>query len=95
MRYIMKLNDIIFPDRFPSLDLHGYDREISRVLINDFIDDNVKMGNEIVVIIHGKGSGIIKDISHMVLNKNPKVVDFKTDYFNDGCTIVQLSKTMD
>ena len=65
----MNLNDIIFIDSLPSLDLHGFDRETARVAINDFINDNIKMKNKFIVIIHGIGSGILKDATQLTLKK--------------------------
>ena len=85
-----KLNEVIFLDNLPSLDLHGYDRDTASVMINDFILDNVKMKNEIIVIVHGIGSGIIRETTHKTLKKNPLVIDYKTFYHNNGCTIVQI-----
>lgn len=86
----MEINDVIFPDSFPKLDLHGYDRETARVAINDFIIDNIKMKNEIITIVHGIGSGVIRNTTIELLSKNKNVVDFKSDYSNRGCTIVKL-----
>ncbi len=80
----------IFLERYPKIDLHGYDRDSARVATNDFIDENVFLRNDTVVIIHGIGSGIIKKEVHEVLSQNKKVLDFKTDNFNSGCTIVKL-----
>ena len=48
----------------PHLDLHGYDRDYARIAINDFISDNIKMKNQKIVIIHGRGSGILKKTTH-------------------------------
>ena len=45
----------------PKLDLHGEYRESARILINEFINDNYKLGNEKVIIVHGIGKGIIKN----------------------------------
>lgn len=87
------LDNIIFIDNLPKLDLHGCDREISQVLINDFINDNIKMQNEFIVIIHGIGSGIIKNITLKTLSKNKYVKAYKIYNFNSGCTIVQLDLT--
>ena len=56
----MKLSEIIFIDQFPSLDLHGFDRDYARIKINEFIQDNFVMKNEFIVIVHGVGSGILK-----------------------------------
>lgn len=86
----MNLNSIIFIDNLPKLDLHGYDRETARVAINDFINDNYKMKQSFVTIVHGIGSGILRTTTNEVLKKNKRVVDFKTFYYNNGCTIVQI-----
>ena len=86
----MNLNEVIFPDSYPKLDLHGYDRESARVAINDFINDSIKMKNEIIVIVHGIGSGVLRDTTHSVLKNNKKVIDYKTNYFNTGCTLVKI-----
>ena len=86
----MTLIEVIFPYSFPKIDLHGFDRDSARVAINDFINDNVKMRNEIIVIIHGIGTGIIKEQSFKTLKQNKNVLEFKSDNFNRGCTIVRL-----
>ncbi len=89
----MKLNNIIFIDNYPSLDIHGYDREYARLCINDYINDNIKMKNEIIVIIHGKGTGVLKKTTNETLNNNKHVIDYKSWYYNDGCTVVLLNLT--
>lgn len=86
----MEIENIIFIDNLPKLDLHGFDRETARVAVNDFIRDNVKMNNRFVNIVHGVGSGIIRTTTHQQLRKNKHVADFKTFYYNQGCTIVKL-----
>lgn len=87
----MNLSDLIFIDNLPKLDLHGYDRETARVAINDFIDDNYKMKEKFVTIIHGIGSGILRKTTNEILKRNKKVNDFKTFYYNNGCTVVELN----
>lgn len=84
--------DIIDVNKLPSLDLHGEYADIARVLIKDFINDNVKLKNNFVVIIHGKGTGVLKKITHEVLRKNKFVVQFKLYYYNDGMTLVELRR---
>ena len=44
----------IFLKNLPSLDLHGYDRETARVATEDFIDENIILKNDKILIIHGK-----------------------------------------
>lgn len=90
MVIIMSLSNV-FTNNLPSLDLHGYDRESARVAINDFINDNIKMKKDIVLIIHGRGTGILKKATHETLKKNKKVKEFQIDFFNQGSTIVRIS----
>ena len=85
------MKDDIFLKRYPKIDLHGYDRDSARMVTNDFIDENYVLGNEMVVIIHGIGSGILKNEVHNTLRNNKKVLEYKLDNFNSGCTIVKLN----
>lgn len=87
----MELKDIIFIDSFPKIDLHGLDRDTARVMVNDFIKDNIKMKNDIIVIIHGIGSGILRQTVHEVLKNNKNVIEYKTFYNNNGSTIVKIN----
>lgn len=80
----------IFLERYPKIDLHGFDRDSARVAVNDFISDNLIMGNETIIIIHGIGSGIVKKEVHEALRINKNVIEYKTDNFNSGCTVVKL-----
>ena len=82
----------IFLNNLPSIDLHGVDRDYARILINDFIYDNYRLKNEKIVIIHGIGTGIIRKTTHEALKRNKYVQEYKTDYFNDGMTIVFIRK---
>jgi len=86
----MTLSDIIFIDSLPTIDLHGFDRETARVATNDFINDNVKLKNPFLVIIHGGGQGILKTTVHNALKSNNKVLEYKLYNFNSGCTIVHI-----
>jgi len=85
------VNDI-FLERLPKIDLHGYDRESARVAVNDFIDESLVLGNFEVVIIHGIGSGIVKNMVQDTLKRNKKVLSYHIDGMNNGCTIVNLKK---
>lgn len=87
----MDINDYYLLSNIPSLDLHGFDREGARVAIIDFIKDSVKLKHEIVEIIHGKGEGIVKNVTYETLKKNNNVIDYKTSYYNTGITIVKLN----
>lgn len=86
----MKLDEVIFVDNLPSIDLHGLDRDTARVKVFEFISDNIKMKKDIICIVHGIGSGIIKNEVHNTLKKNKNVVDYKLFFNNVGCTIVKI-----
>ena len=87
----MKLSNVIFINTFPTLDLHGYDRDSARVKVLEFINDNIKMKNEIICIVHGIGSGIVKNEIHNTLKKSKNVLEYKLFYNNVGCTIAKLN----
>ena len=81
----------MFYSNIPSIDLHGETRDSARVLVMEFINDNIKLKNEKVLIIHGIGSGALKNEVHKNLKINKKVKSYKLDYFNSGCTVVELN----
>ena len=62
----------------------------SLVLVNEFINDNIKLKNKKIVLIHGKGAGILKKVIHEYLKNDKRVLEYKTDNLNDGITIVTL-----
>ena len=80
----------IFLSRYPQIDLHGFDRDSARMVTNDFVLENVFLKNEMIVIIHGIGTGIVKKAVHEALRVNKNVLEYKTDNFNSGCTVVKL-----
>ncbi len=86
----MELNEVIFTNNLPNIDLHGLDRNTARVKVLEFISDNKILKNDIICIIHGIGSGIIKDEVHNTLKKNKNVIDYKLFYNNVGTTIVKI-----
>ncbi len=86
----MEIENIVFIDNLPKLDLHGFDRDTARVAVCDFIRDNIKMKNEFINIVHGIGSGVVKTAVHDELRRNKNVISFKTYYYNQGCTIVKI-----
>ena len=85
----MEFNDI-FLDRYPRIDLHGYDRDMARVMVNDFLDESIQMEYSTVIIVHGIGSGIVKNSVLDTLAKRKDIVDFHVVPENVGCTIVKI-----
>ena len=68
----MKLDEIIFIDSLPTLDLHGFDSNYAAIKINEFINDNYIMRNKNIVIVHGIGDGIIRRVTQDTLRLNKK-----------------------
>ena len=74
----------------PTLDLHGENRCNALVLTEEFIKDNLRLGNKLIIIIHGIGQGILKENIHKFLKTKKEVKAYKTDIFNPGVTIIEL-----
>jgi len=80
----------MFNSKSPTLNLHGETRDTCTFLINDFINDNLKLKIEYIGIIHGRSSDILKNRVHEVLKNNKYVETFRVNMFNPGVTIVKL-----
>ena len=80
----------IFLDRLPRIDLHGYDRESARVMVNDFVDEAITMNYDEILIVHGIGSGIVKESVLDTLSKRRDILNYHVCGENIGCTIVRI-----
>lgn len=74
----------------PKLDLHGEIVAMVEVLVNSFINDNILLKNEYIIIIHGKSTNILTGEVNNVLKKNKNVLEFRRNNWNLGETIVKL-----
>ena len=74
----------------PKLDLHGEEAALVFALVNEFINDNFKMGNKELVIIHGKSTNILTKEVHCVLKNHNLVKKYFLNNWNIGETIVHL-----
>lgn len=74
----------------PHLDIHGYDRYGAVAMIKNFIENNLRIEQKKLVIVHGKGTGVLKNATHEYLKHDKRVLEFKTNNYNDGETIVIL-----
>ena len=77
---------------YPTLDLHGEYRFSAEVLTKEFIDDNITLHKGKICIIHGKGEGILKNTVHEILKKDKRIENYYIDFFNPGCTVVEIKK---
>ena len=74
----------------PHLDLHGCDRTVAVAMTKMFIDENDRIENKTLVIVHGKGEGILMKATHEYLHTDKRVREYKTNNYNDGETIIYL-----
>lgn len=79
-----------FLNILPTIDVHGYARDMIKFTLNEFISDNLKLGNKKIIIIHGKGNGILKNEIHELLSRDKRVLKYYLDGFNIGETIIEL-----
>ena len=77
---------------YPTLDLHGEYSFSANVLTKEFINDNITLKNKKLCIIHGIGTGKIKEVVHEVLKEDKRIKDYKVDFMNPGCTIVEIKE---
>ena len=74
----------------PSLDLHGEYTDSAKVLLDEFINDNIILKNEYVCVVHGIGTDTLRKMVHEMVKKDKRVVEYKRDFFNPGETILKL-----
>lgn len=75
----------------PEIDIHGLHRDMVRCVVDNFIKDNIKLKNEKIVVIHGKGRGILLNELHFLLKNDKRIKKYYLDGFNTGCTIIELN----
>ncbi|MCX4248201.1 MAG: Smr/MutS family protein [Bacilli bacterium] len=74
----------------PQLDVHGFTEDTVMTVVNEFINDNYKLKRRKIVVIHGKGRGILQKKIHSSLKRNRLVLRYYLYNFNIGCTIIEL-----
>lgn len=66
------------------------DRSYAIFKVKEFIDDSFKLRYEHIVIIHGIGKNILSKAVRDYLKKDKRVLEYKLDFMNPGCTLVTL-----
>ncbi len=85
------IDNYMLYNNLPSLDLHGETRFSSTVMLREFINNNKKLNNKLIIVIHGIGKGILKETIHKELKNNKDVKAYKQDIFNKGVTVIELN----
>ena len=82
-----------FLDILPNIDVHGYTRDMIKYTLDSFLNDNIKLNNKKIVIVHGKGEGILRKVVHDYLKKHPNVKSYRLGQYGEGdfgVTIAEL-----
>ena len=66
------------------------DKEYAIFKVKEFIDDCYKLKYQNIVIIHGIGSGVLSKAVRNYLQKDKRVLEYRLDFTNPGCTLVCL-----
>ncbi|MBN2381733.1 Smr/MutS family protein [bacterium] len=77
------------------LDLHTFQPREVKELVTDYIHECLAKGIYSIRIIHGKGTGTLKQVVHSILNTMPEVQSFRLaqdEYSGWGATLVFLNK---
>jgi DNA-nicking Smr family endonuclease len=77
------------------LDLHTFHPKDVKDLVPEYLRECRGKGIYHVRIIHGKGTGTLREIVRRLLEKNPYVLSFKTAMYDGGswgATEVELKK---
>lgn len=83
------------PVEFPIdgvLDLHTFHPRDTNTLLPDYLDECKKRGIFEVRIIHGKGTGALREMVHAILKQRTDVAKFYLTDHNWGATSVVLQK---
>ena len=67
-----------------ELDLRGYDLESALVEVDKYLDNAFLSGLKEVVVIHGKGTGVLRNGIHQYLRNHPHVDSFRLGKFGEG-----------
>jgi len=78
-----------------ELDLRGQNGDEAVMELERFIDNGVRLHLETIRIIHGKGTGVLRQRVQSCLKKHPQVKSFRLGVYGegeDGVTIATLKK---
>ena len=79
-----------FLNILPSMDVHGYTKDTVYFVVSDFINDNIKLKNKKILIIHGIGKKILSSEIKRRFIKDKRVKKLYIASENAGCTIIEL-----
>ena len=74
-----------------ELDLHLFHPRDVKMLVPDYLDECRQRGISDVRIVHGKGTGALRETVHAILKRRPDVLTYYLTDHNWGSTSVVLN----
>ena len=78
-----------------SLDLRGNRAEEAMEKVDKYLDDAALAGLKSISIVHGKGTGVLREVVTELLNDHPHVANFRLGEQNEGgagVTVVEIKE---
>jgi len=78
-----------------EVDIRGMDKMEGIMVVDRYIDEAILSGIDVVTVIHGKGTGVLRDAVHSHFRKHPNIESFRVGTFGEGengVTIATLKK---
>ena len=94
----MKDQEDVFPREIPVdgvLDLHTFSPSDAPSLLEEYVQECLNKGIFEIRVIHGKGTGVLRERVHSVLRRMPDVASFSLappEAGGWGATLVQLRR---
>lgn len=80
---------------YPEVDLHGLFADEARDKLEQAIREAIRGGHRKLLIVHGKGTGILKREVRDLLEHHPRVLTYQSASSHDGgdgATVAALEK---
>ncbi|MEI7512222.1 MAG: Smr/MutS family protein [Candidatus Uhrbacteria bacterium] len=79
-------------DLMPQVDLHGLRHHIAETRLELFLKDQMKNGEDSVLVIHGHGTGVLRDLVTDWIEKNQHMVADYQPRNNGGAMYIRFSR---
>ena len=94
-QHYLYIDGVLYSRDIQTLDLRGQNGDEAVMELERFIDNGVRLHLETIRIIHGKGTGVLRQRVQTCLKKHPQVKSFRLGVYGegeDGVTIATLKK---
>lgn len=78
-----------------EIDIRGMDKMEGILVVDRYIDEAILSGIDVITVIHGKGTGVLRDAVHSHFRKHPNIESFRVGTFGEGengITIAEIKK---